>query len=152
MIIIKNSLYIIKYFIMDNCYICLEKTSIYFKFLECNCNIYCHDECFKDVLKLNKCIICKKIINTALQEKIDNAIENILLMKLINVLHDNILINSILKIKSKYYFILFAIYSVLISCITILISGFILIIYLVKYLYYFLNYKNYIKLKIDKLD
>jgi hypothetical protein len=137
---------------MDNCYICLEKTSIYFKFLECNCNIYCHEECFKDILKLKKCIICKKKINTSLQKKIDNAIQNILLMKLINVLHDNFLINSILKTKSKYYFIIFAIYSVLISFLTILISGFILIIYLVKYLYYFLNYKNYIKLKIDKLD
>jgi hypothetical protein len=47
---------------MDNCYICLEKTSIYYKLLNCNCSIYCHEECFRKILKLDKCIICKKNI------------------------------------------------------------------------------------------
>ena len=35
---------------MDNCYICLEKTSIYYKFNSCNCYIYCHTDCFTKLL------------------------------------------------------------------------------------------------------
>ncbi len=37
---------------MDNCYICLEKTSIYFNLKNCKCSIYCHDECFNKILKI----------------------------------------------------------------------------------------------------
>lgn len=140
---------------MDNCYICLEKTSIYFKLLDCNCSIYCHDECFTKILKQNKCIICKKKINNNLQEKIDKKLENIFLLKVIKLLHDNFIINNILKMKSKFDFLLFVSYSIIISFITIFLSILTIIMYFINYQYYYLKYKNnidknYIKFKIKR--
>ena len=140
---------------MDNCYICLEKTSIYFKLLDCNCSIYCHDECFNKILKQNKCIICKKNITSALIDKINEEIEKMFLLKLVKLLHDNFVINNILKMKSKFDLLLFVLYSIIISLITICLSILIIIMYFINYLYYYLKYKNvidknYIKLKIKK--
>jgi hypothetical protein len=140
---------------MDNCYICLEKTSIYFKLLDCNCSIYCHDECFNKILKQNKCIICKKNITSALIDKINEEIEKMFLLKLVKLLHDNFVINNILKMKSKFDLLLFVLYSIIISLITICLSILIITMYFINYLYYYLKYKNvidknYIKLKIKK--
>jgi hypothetical protein len=140
---------------MDNCYICLEKTSIYFKLLDCNCSIYCHDECFNKILKHNKCIICKKNITSALLDRINEEIEKMFLLKLVKLLHDNFVINNILKMKSKFDLLLFVLYSIIISLITICLSILIITMYFINYLYYYLKYKNvidknYIKLKIKK--
>ena len=138
--------------IMNNCYICLEKTSIYFKFKNCNCYLYCHEQCFANILKQNKCIICKKNINnTLLMDKINEEIENIFLLKLLNkMLYDNYIINYILKMKSKINFLLLVIYSIIFSIITIGLSIFILITYLIIYYYYFLKYRDTSKINYEK--
>ena len=130
---------------MDCCYICLEKTSIYFKLEDCNCTIYCHDDCFNKILKQNKCIICKKKINNLLEDKINKKLENLIILKIIKLLNDNFIINNILEMKSKFDFILFILYSIIISSLIIILSIFIIIIYFINYLYYFLKYKNIIK-------
>jgi len=110
---------------MDNCYICLEKISIYFKLKNCKCSIYCHDECFKKILKMNRCIICKKNINNSfILNKINEDVENIL------------------KKKSKLNYILFIIYSFIISLLIISLSPIILLVYITFYFYYFLKYRN----------
>lgn len=139
---------------MDNCYICLEKTSTYFLSKDCNCNIYCHEECFKKISKLDNCIICKKKINNDLFDKINEETEKIFILKIIKILHDNFIINNILKMESKFDFLLFVIYSILISLITIFLSSLAIILYSINYLYYFYKYKNiynsYVKLKIKE--
>lgn len=139
---------------MDNCYICLEKTSIYFLSKNCNCNIYCHEECFTKILKLNNCIICKKKFNDDLLDKVNKKTEKIFILKILKILHDNFIINNILQMKSKFDFIFFMIYSILISLLTIFLSIFVSIIYSIYYAYYYYKYKNnyhsYVKLKIKK--
>jgi len=140
--------------IMDNCYMCLEKTSIYFLSKHCNCKIYCHENCLKKILKLDKCIICKKKINNNLSYKINEETEKIFILKILKKLHDNFIINNILKIKSSFNFLFFVIYSIVISLLTIFLSIFVLIIYSIYYLYYYYKYKNnynsYVKFKIKE--
>lgn len=138
---------------MDNCYMCLEKTSIYFLSKECDCKIYCHEECLKEILKLEKCILCKKNINN-LSNKIEEETEKIFLLRILKKLHDNKLINNILRMESSFDLLFFVIYSLIISIITIFLSIFILIIYYGYYTYYYYKYKNnnynFVKLAIDK--
>ena len=128
---------------MDNCYICLEKTSIYFKLNNCKCSIYCHDECFKKIQKQNKCIICKKNINdTFWIDKVNEEAENIFILKILNNLYDNYLINDILTMKSISYLLLFVIYSIIVSLLTISLSFIVLFCQIITYSYYFLKYRN----------
>lgn len=139
---------------MDNCYICLEKTSIYFISKECDCKIYCHEECLKQILKLENCILCKKNINN-LSLKIEEKIEEkIFILKILKKLHDNKLINNILKMESCFDLLFFVMYSIIISILTIILSIFILIIYYGYYTYYYYKYKNnnynFVKLRINK--
>jgi hypothetical protein len=136
---------------MDNCYICLEKTSIYYKLLNCNCSIYCHKECFQKILKLNKCIICKKnIYNYSLIDKVYNETENILFFRIIKILYDNYFLQYIMSNKSKINYLLFILYSIIISLFTISLSIIFLFIYLTSYIYYFLQYKNKIFTNYEK--
>jgi hypothetical protein len=125
---------------MDNCYICLEKTSIYFKLKNCKCSIYCHDECFTKILNMNRCIICKKNINNYFI--INKEVENVLYFNFLNILYDNFILQYILQRKSKLNYILFIIYSFLISLLTISLSPIILLHYLASYFYCFLKYRN----------
>jgi len=133
---------------------CLEKTSIYFLSKECDCKIYCHEECLKEILKLEKCILCKKNINNNLSNKIEEETEKIFLLRILKKLHDNKLINNILRMESSFDLLFFVIYSLIISIITIFLSIFILIIYYGYYTYYYYKYKNnnynFVKLAIDK--
>jgi hypothetical protein len=136
---------------MDNCYICLEKTSIYFLSKECDCKIYCHEECLKHLIEFEKCIICKKNINN-FSNKIEEETEKIFILRILKKLHDNKLINNILKMESCFDLLFFVIYSIIISLLTIFLSIFILIIYYGYYTYYYYKYKNnnynFVKLKI----
>jgi hypothetical protein len=137
---------------MDNCYICLEKTSIYFLSKECDCKIYCHEDCIKKILKLENCIICKKNINN-FSIKVEEEIEKIFILKILKKLHDNKFINKILKMESSFDLLIFVIYSLIISLLTIFLLIFILITYFGYYIYYYYKYKNndyYVKLKINK--
>ena len=142
---------------MNNCYICLEETSIYFLSKDCDCNIYCHEDCFTKILKLNKCIICKKKFNNDLLNKVNEKTEKIFILNILKILHDNFIINNILLMKSKIDLLFFVIYSIIISSLTIFLSIFVLIIYSIYYTYYYYKYKNnynsydnYVKLKIKK--
>ena len=139
---------------MDYCYICLEKTSIYYLSKECDCKIYCHEECLQQILKLENCIICKKKNINNLSLKVDKETEKILLLKILKKLHNNKFINKILKMESNFDLLFFVIYSILVSLLTIFLSIFILIIYYAYYTYYYYKYRkndyNYVKLKINK--
>lgn len=140
---------------MDNCYICLEKTSIYFLSKECDCKIYCHEECLKQILKLDNCIICKKKNINNLSIKIEKETEKIFLLRILKKLHDNKIINNILKMESSFDLLFFVIYSLIISILTIILLIFILITYYGYYTYYYYKYRNndyynYVKLKINK--
>ena len=134
---------------MDNCYICLEITSIYYLSKECDCKIYCHEECLKQILKLENCILCKKNINN-FSIKVEEETEKIFIIKILKKLHDNKFINKILKMESSFDILFFVIYSLIISLLTIFLLIFILIIYYGYYTYYYYKYKNnnYIKLEI----
>ncbi len=137
---------------MDNCYICLEKTSIYFKLKNCKCSIYCHDECFNKILKMNRCIICKKNINNYfILNKINEEVENVLYFKFLNILYDNFILQNIIKRISKLNYILFIIYSFIISLLTISLSPIILFIYITSYFYYYLKYRNKIYNNYEKI-
>jgi hypothetical protein len=137
---------------MDNCYICLEKTSIYFKLKNCKCSIYCHDECFNKILKMNKCILCKKNINNSfIFNKINEEVENVLYIKFLNILYDNFILQNIVKKTSKLNYILFIIYSFVISLLTISLSPIILFFYITSYFYYYLKYRNKIYNNYEKI-
>ena len=132
-----------EYYNIDKCYICLEKTSIYFKLNNCKCSIYCHDECFKKIQKKNKCIICKQQINDIFWiDKVNEEAENIFILKILNNLYDNYLINDILTMKSISYLLLFVIYSITVSLLTISLSFIVLFWQTIIYSYYFLKYRN----------
>mgnify|MGYP003349972662 CR=1 FL=1 len=55
------------------CYICPDKTEIYFKSYNCNCKIFCHSECLQNIFNLEKCIICKK--NITKDNNFDNKLK-----------------------------------------------------------------------------
>jgi len=136
----------------DNCYICLEKTSIYFKLNNCKCSIYCHDDCFRNIQKQNKCIICKKDINnTLLLKKINDKVDNIFILKIMNKLYNNFLINSIARKESNFYLILFVFYSITISLLTISLSFIFLFCQIFTYSYYYLKYKSKIYNNYEKI-
>ncbi len=120
---------------MDNCYICLEKTSIYYKLNSCNCYIYCHTNCFNKVLLEEKCILCKTPISTNI-ELIEKSVEKVLLFRFIKVINDNIFLDEILKMRTPLYFLLFIVYSIIMSFVNIILSIFLLLTYGLYYLYY----------------
>jgi hypothetical protein len=138
---------------MDNCYICLEKTSIYYKLKNCNCHIVCHESCFKKILKNNKCIICKQNIKKPLYyKKINQDFENIFIIKILDkVFYSNTFLNNILKSKSRINFLLLIIYSIISSLITISLSIFILINYLIIYIYYIIKYRDTTQKNYEKI-
>lgn len=129
---------------MDNCYICLEKTSIYFKLKNCNCHIICHDECFQKVLKDDKCIICKENIYTIFNNnKLYEEIENIFIIKYLDkIFYNNNFVNNILISKSRINYLLFVLYTIIVSFLTISFSILILVNYLFINIYYFIKYRN----------
>jgi len=138
---------------MDNCYICLEKTSIYFKLKNCNCHIICHDKCLQKILKKNKCIICKKNINNVLyNNKIDLEIENLFIIKILNkVVYNNSFINYIQNSKSTINYLLFILYSILFSLLTISLSIFILLNYLIINIYYLIKYRKSVQKNYERV-
>ena len=120
---------------MDNCYICLEKTSIYYKFNSCNCYIYCHNDCFTKILLEEKCILCKTSISKNI-ELIEKNVEKVLLFRFIKIINDNIFLDEILKMRTPLYFLLFIVYSIIMSFVNIILSIFLIVIYYMYYLYY----------------
>ena len=123
----------------DNCYICLEKTNIYFKNEKCDCKIYCHDECFNKLYIFNKCIICKNnISNKRFSFDITYRVIIYFYYNIINYLIDFTLLN----IYSKLDLFINLTFTLLIS--------FFLFIFLSIYIYinnYFFSKKYYPFLK-----
>lgn len=121
----------------DNCYICLEKTNIYFSTKSCNCKIYCHDKCFNKLFLWNNCIICKKKINKK-NFFISTSIIVYFYYKIINYLINFTIINLYSKLELFVNFIF-----------TIFISLFLFIfisLYISLYNYFFIKkYYPFIK-------
>jgi hypothetical protein len=128
---------------MNNCYICLENTFIYYKYINCNCFIYCHEECFDKIKNNNTCIICRKNINLDLENIIYKIIEKTLLFKLINLIYNNFIFNYLININSFTQFVFFYIYSIIASLLLLLLGIFIILLYYSLYLY--INHNKYNK-------
>ena len=123
----------------DNCYICLEKTNIYFINTSCNCKIYCHEQCFNNLFYFNKCIICKKNIYKK------NFILSIkffiyLYFKIINFFIDF----SIIHFYSNFEIIFNSFFYFIISLILFSIFTFIIL----PYKYFFSEYNKFLKFNI----
>jgi hypothetical protein len=132
---------------MNNCYICLEDTFIYYKNINCNCLIYCHEKCFDNIKNNNKCILCRKNTKLDLDTIIYRAIEKTLLFRFINLIYDNFIFNFLINISTYIHFGLFVIYSILASLLLLLLSIFIILLYCSIYIYYnkYTNHNNFNK-------
>jgi hypothetical protein len=127
---------------MNNCYICLEETFIYYKNINCNCLIYCHKKCF-DKIKNNKtCIICRKDTKLDLETIVYRVIEKTLLFKFINLIYNNFIFNYLIKISTYIHFGLFVIYSIIASLLLLLLSIFIILLYCSIYIYNYIYKKH----------
>ncbi len=122
---------------MDKCYICLDNTSIYYKNNNCNCLIYCHEECFDKIKNNNKCIICHYNIIFNKEEFIYSIFEKTLLYKIIMLLINNSILDYLLEMSTYFHFTFFILYS-LFNVIIILLLLFISILsYYSIYLYHY---------------
>ena len=123
---------------MDKCYICLDNTSIYYKNNNCNCLIYCHEECFDKIKNNNKCILCRNnnIINK--EDFIYSIFEKTLLYKIIMLLINNSILDYLLEMSTYLHFGIFILYSLFNVIIIILLSIITILSYYSIYLY---NYK-----------
>jgi hypothetical protein len=123
---------------MDKCYICLDNTSIYYKYNNCNCIIYCHEECFDKIKNNNKCIICRNNIFINKENFIYSIFEKTLLYKITMLLINNSIFDYLLEMNTYLHFIFFILYSLFNVLIIIILAIITIISYYSIYLY---NYK-----------